>query len=239
MYKLKKKTQCRKYYIITNNTCVFTLRVMAPLGGIALAFVIILALGLHEPETFFGPLGWEREPMTNVLGVPGEIIGGTFPEKNPAMSLFAQMADGSLIGERNFNTWDTFLCELPRNLGKIAGSTHEGTRTFHRLLSKVWEMELEFQGSLSNQVGGMGKIAHGCGVMVLKPYEGAGVAKALTEAGLALLRKKGFKAVVFETTNPRSAALAKGAGAVFKGSIGYRAFGIPLDGEYSIWVLML
>lgn len=183
--------------------------------------------------------GWSDELLTRALGVPGDVVGSIFPPPDEALSLTG-FYDGKPIGQRNYNAWKRFLEELPHNLAKYERSESDGVRRFVEVLRLAWREELELQKALELRGYAIDEIAHACGIMILNQYRGRGYAMKLQRAVLPVLKERGYKVVVVETTNIASASIMEKVGFVKHRAFSYKTdLGVDLNDFYTLWYKIL
>lgn len=183
---------------------------------------------------FYGENGWEREPITNNLGVTGEQIGAIFPPVND--SLCMTVRDGQTpIGHCNVNSWRKYLSGITETLKKIENDPHAGLQTFRSLLLAVTEREFELKKYLVDVKGiDFSKIAHRCGLMILSDYSGRSIGTEIAARSDRLLCQKGYKVVVVKTTNVGSRRVYEKLGYTEYESFDLPKHNIPINDRYSI-----
>lgn len=181
---------------------------------------------------FYGPDGWEKEPITSTLGVDGQTIGQIFPHADEGLCVTGHV-DDKPVGHCNANEWSHFLDQLPINLYKLKNLEQEGPQKFFKLLSTVCAEEwVGLRPHLLALGLSMKDIAHRCGLMTILP--GQGIATKLVIESDILLKEKGFKAVVVKTTHAGSRRVFEKNGySAFK-AFNLKDFGIDLDDQYTI-----
>ena len=196
---------------------------------------------IGENEQFYTIDGWGREPLTAHLEIPGEIIGEVFPHPEAELSLTAKI-EGVAIAQRNCNRWDGFLVKFEENLKKLkASDVPENISLFIGVLEKALSAELSLKALFKSKSIELNEIAHNAGLVVLAQYQSLGIANKLQELSIKMLKNKGFKAIVCETTNKRSARVMNK-----QGFIKFAKFAYEKDCEikglsdsYTIWYRLL
>lgn len=181
---------------------------------------------------FYGPDGWDKEPITSALGVDGQTIGQIFPHAKEDLCITGHIA-GKPVGHCNANEWSDFLDQLPRNLHVLKDVAHDGSQKFIKLLRAVCAEE--FVGLRPHLLAlglTMNVIAHRCGLMTM--LSGQGIATKLVVESDILLKEKGFKAVVVKTTFIGSRRVFEKNGYIVYKAFDLKDFGIDLEDQYTI-----
>lgn len=168
-----------------------------------LNFTPLISFDEQFKSGLFGEKGWGREPVTKALNVPGETIGAIFPHADPDLSLTVRLND-KVIGTISCNKYDVYLAQLPKNIVSVAtmGSPEPGVMEFVRLHTDVClEEKNVLLPHLESEGHTLDHIAHRCGAVMLEEEGGKKYATEAVGKSDALLKEKGFTAVVVTATH--------------------------------------
>lgn len=185
---------------------------------------------------FWEEKGWGREPLSKTLNCT-EFCSTFFPQADHKLCLTAYH-NATPVGYVATNLYGEFYRNvqhsiqnheqngvtenIKRFLNVISWAIKEGEKRFDSLIEQYgWEEDI---------------IVHSCGLMVIDDYANKGIGSELYKRRSDLLKLKGKKALILETTNKFSAnAIKKDARFVVVASRHYTEFGIGLDDHYTVW----
>jgi len=185
---------------------------------------------------FWDEKGWGREPLSKTLNCT-EFGATFFPAADHNLCLTAYH-DTTPVGYVATNLYSVFYRNVqhsiqqhkqdgvPENIAKfinvISWAVKEGENKYYSLIEQYgWEEDL---------------ISHSCGLMVIDDYANKGIGSELYRRRSEMLKSKGKKALILETTNKFSAnAIKKDSRFVIVASKNYKEFGIDLDDCYTVW----
>lgn len=192
---------------------------------------------IGENPEFETQEGWDREPMSKILNIPGELLNEIFPDSEAFISMTA--FDGDLpIGQRNCDSCLTHVNKLEENIARLKPLyTESNFIKFFEIVEQKLNVTKDIMNLLVSKGFDINKIANNSGLLLLKRYEGQGIATTLQFKSFDLLKKEGFQAIISSTTNIRSARVMAKTGFIKFAEFHYKDFfNIDgLDDFYTFW----
>jgi hypothetical protein len=185
----------------------------------------------HDKK-FYSDEGWGSEHVSSILNI-GPFVGEIFPCANNDFSMCLKSNIVGYYGQSNVNKWDFFLTNLQDNLLNVMKKANADTRLFINLLSDVLKKEIEMKASILKSIP-LDRIAHRCGLMILKPFRNKGIATQLIKKSDEYLAIKGFEYVIVETTNEYSKRAFLRNGYIEHFSFNYKDYNIASNDQYCI-----
>jgi GNAT superfamily N-acetyltransferase len=193
---------------------------------------------------FFGPKGWDKEPLTKALNC-SDLPAKMFAQGDWKMSITAGF-DGQPIGYVSSNQYMSFYNQAKEQIALLrTQDLPAGHMSFINVID--WaitegkkQYDLLIESGLTDD-----EIVHSCGLCVLTDFEGHGIASELYKRRVDLLKNQGKKAIIVETTNIKSfRALAKDPRYRIIAQYNYQTPPaekpiIPLDDNYTVWCGLL
>ena len=187
---------------------------------------------------FFHNEGWNRDPLMAALKIRSVVVllNITPPAKDLCLTLFDS---NKPIGHCYANLWTEFLRLQPIKLDAIQEDPRfNSDPSFVKFDKLMREAYIVHMGSLFQRVDQRGhlrdQIAHHCGLMVMQPYTGKGLATRLVAESDKLLKEKNFTIAIVETTSNTARRIYEKNGYQLFATLSMKQFDIPLDDDYSI-----
>lgn len=192
---------------------------------------------IGENPEFETQEGWDREPMSKILNIPGALLSELFPDSESFISITA--FDGDLpIGQRNCDACLTHVNKLKENISRLKPLYKEANFVkFFEIAEQKLNTTKNIMNFLVSKGFDVNKIANNSGLLLLKRYEGKGIATTMQLKSFELLKKEGFEAIVSSTTNIKSARVMAKTGFIKFAEFHYKDFfNIDgLDDFYTFW----
>lgn len=192
---------------------------------------------IGENPEFESEEGWDREPMSKILNIPGEFLNELLPDSEAFISMTA--FDGDLpIGQRNCDLCLTHVNKLEENIARLKPLyTESNFIKFFEIVEQKLNITKDIMNLLVSKGFDINRIANNSGLLLLKRYEKQGIATTLQFKSFDLLKKEGFQAIISSTTNIKSAKIMAKTGFIKFAEFHYKDFfNIDgLDDFYTFW----